>query len=105
MTIHVGLLAGPGRVCPSPGAAREGPSLALTEYMDPRRFPLSTRGGLTPRLQFLNDVVDLDRLRARLATGVTPTEEQWLRLAELEEKAAVRPALIAQLGEAEPGPG
>lgn len=30
MTRHVGSLAGPGRVCPFPDAAREGPSLALT---------------------------------------------------------------------------
>ena len=73
--------------------------VTLSEYMDPERFPLTTQDGLTPRLQFLNDVMDLDKLRSYLADGVTPTEEQWLRLTELEEKAKARPGLFAQLDE------
>jgi hypothetical protein len=73
------------------------PSLSLEEYMSPRLFPLTTRDGLTPREQFQIDAADLDHLSEYLATGVTPTEEQWLRLAELEEKAAARAALAAEL--------
>jgi hypothetical protein len=77
--------------------------MTLTEYMDPRRFPLTTQSGQTPRLQFMIDAVNHDQLRAYLETGVTPTEEQWHRLCELEEKAKARPELLAQLGDADPG--
>ena len=73
--------------------------MTLDEYMDPRRFPLTTRLGLTPRLQFLADAADLDRLYAQFAAGDTPTEELWLKLAELEEKAKVRPSLLIQLND------
>jgi hypothetical protein len=76
--------------------------VTLAEYLDPRRFPLTTRPGLTPRLQFLADAADHDRLREYLATGVTPTEEQWAWLSELEEKAKARPALLARLGDPDP---
>ncbi len=72
--------------------------MTLPQYMDPRRFPLTTQPGLTPRLQFMIDAVNLDQLRAYLADGVTPTEEQWIRLSELEEKAKARQTLIDQLG-------
>ena len=75
--------------------------MTLAQYMDPDRFPLTTQAGLTPHMQFLNDVMGLDKLQAYLADGVTPTEEQWLRMAELEEKAKARPGLIARLGEAD----
>lgn len=68
--------------------------MTLTQYMDPDRFPLTTWTGLTAREQFVEDAVRLGRLREYLGTGVTPTEEQSLRLAELEEKAAARPFLI-----------
>ena len=76
--------------------------MTLSEYMDPRRFPLTTQVGQTPRLQFMIDAVNLEQLHEYLADGVTPTEEQWHRLSELEEKAKVRPGLLAQLGEADP---
>lgn len=76
--------------------------MTLSEYMDPRRFPLTTQSGQTPRIQFLMDAVSLDQLREYLADGITPTEEQWALLAELKEKAKARPALLAQLGEADP---
>jgi hypothetical protein len=74
-------------------------AVTLDEYMNPRRFPLTTRPGLTPRLQFLADTADLDRLYALFADGDTPTEELWLKLAELEEKAKARPALLIQLND------
>jgi len=76
--------------------------LTLTEYMSPERFPLTTRTGLTPRLQFVTDAAELERLRAVLATGVTPTEEQWIRLGELEEKEQARPTLLAMLWPSQP---
>jgi hypothetical protein len=76
--------------------------MTLSEYMDPRRFPLTTQAGQTPRLQFLIDAVNLDQLREYLADGVTPTEEQWHRLSELEEKAKARPVLLVQLGDPNP---
>jgi hypothetical protein len=83
--------------------AREGPAVTLDEYLDPRRFPLTTRPGLTPRLQFLADAADLDRLYAQFAAGDTPTEELWLMWDELEEKAMARPALLAQLSDTTDG--
>jgi hypothetical protein len=67
--------------------------MTLAEYMSPKLFPLTAQNGLTPRHQFVIDAADLDQLRSYLGTGVTPTEEQWLRLAELEEKAKARPGL------------
>jgi hypothetical protein len=70
--------------------------VTLDEYMDPRRFPRTTRLGLTPRLQFLADAADLDRLYAWFAAGDTPTEELWLKWEELEEKAMARPSGRAQ---------
>ncbi|HVK16027.1 MAG TPA: hypothetical protein VM533_03700 [Fimbriiglobus sp.] len=72
--------------------------MTLAEYMSPKLFPLTTQPGLTPRMQFMIDAVNYDQLREYLATGVTPTEEQWIRLSELEDKARARPALMAQLG-------
>lgn len=76
--------------------------MTLAEYMRPRHFPLSTQPGLTPRLQFMIDAVNLDQLHEYLETGVTPTEEQWLRLSELEDKAKARPALLAELSDPNP---
>ena len=71
--------------------------MTLAEYMSPKLFPLTTQAGQTPRLQFMMDAANLDQLREYLAYGVTPTDEQWLRLAELEEKAKARPGLFAQI--------
>lgn len=72
--------------------------MTLDEYLSPKLFPLTTREGLTPREQFRLNAADLDRLREVLGTDTTPTERQWLILAELEDKAAARPELLAQLG-------
>jgi hypothetical protein len=76
--------------------------VTLSEYLDPTRFPLTTRVGLSARRQFETDASHLAKLRAYLADGVTPTEEQWLRLVELEEKEKARPALVAQFGQTDP---
>jgi hypothetical protein len=76
--------------------------VTLSEYLDPTRFPLTTRVGLSASKQFQIDSVHFAKLRAYLADGVTPTEEQWLRLTELEEKEKARPELLAQVNEADP---
>jgi hypothetical protein len=78
--------------------------VTLSEYLDPARFPLTARPGLSARDQFRLDAAHLARLRAYLADGVTPTEEQWLRLAELEEKERSRQGLIGE-AQADPLPG
>jgi hypothetical protein len=70
--------------------------VTLDEYMSPERFPLTTRPGLSAADQFRLDAAHLAKLRAYLGGGVTPTEDQWLRLEELEEKETARPALLAQ---------
>ena len=76
--------------------------MTLAEYMSPKLFPLTTQPGLTPRMQFMIDAVNYDQLREYLATGVTPTEEQWIRLGELEEKEQARPTLLAMLWPSQP---
>jgi hypothetical protein len=77
--------------------------MTLAEYLDPTRFPLTTRAALSAADQFRLDAAHLAKLRAYLAGDVTPTEDQWLRLEELEEKAKARPELLARLGGADAG--
>jgi hypothetical protein len=74
----------------------------LSQYLDGNRFPLTSRPWLPPRQQIDHDAADLDSLREYLAGGVTPTADQWARLAELEEKAAARSGLIDQFGDLDP---
>jgi hypothetical protein len=71
--------------------------LTPTEYLDPARFPLTTRAGITPLAQVVGDAIDRDKLRALAAHGVALTDGQRARLTELERKAAVRPAVLDQL--------
>lgn len=75
--------------------------MTLQEYPEPTRFSLTTRVGLSAADQFRLDAAHLAKLRAYLAGDVTPTEDQWLRLEEMEEKAKARPELLARLGRAD----
>jgi hypothetical protein len=68
------------------------PVTTLAEYMDARRFPLTTQSGLTPERQFMTDALG----REARAGGVTFTEEDTARTRELEEKAVARQALLKQ---------
>src|SRR5262245_14910240 len=86
---------------PLPTPAIGVPPATLAEYLDRARFPLTPLPGLSPREQFLIDGYELDRLREFLRAGGTLTEEEWHRLTELEDKAAARTELIAELGEAD----
>jgi hypothetical protein len=82
---------------PLPFPALGAPPETLAEYLDPGRFPLTTRPDLSPRQQFLADSSALKVMRAYLLSGGTLTYRQRARLVELEAKDVARPALLAQL--------
>lgn len=73
------------------------PPETLAEYLDPSRFPLTTRPNLSARQQFQADAENLKRLRAYLRAGGTSNDRTLARLAELEAKEIARPALLSQL--------
>jgi hypothetical protein len=76
--------------------------LTAEEYMDLKRFPLSTQteyGGLELEDQLMIDAVNLDNLHEKLENGESLTPEQQARLTELEEKAKSAPALNKQVAE------
>ncbi len=61
----------------------------MEPYLDPQRFPLTNRQGLTLRQQKLIDAVNLDDLREMMRHKEPLNEEQWRILEELEAKAAL----------------
>jgi hypothetical protein len=80
---------------PAPGVPPE----TLAEYVDRRRFPLTSRPGLSPRQQLLTDAYNLRRVREHLKKGGTLTDRKWARLAELVAEEKARPVLLAQLSD------
>lgn len=70
--------------------------MTIDEYLDPERFPLTTRPGLSPGQQFRADAYDLKRLREYVSAGGAVSDRKRARLAELEAKEQARPALLGQ---------
>jgi hypothetical protein len=67
------------------------------EFVDATRFPLTTWRGMHAWDQALNDFCSLETLRGERARWNQLTKDQRARLAELETKAALWPAVRAQL--------
>jgi len=63
-----------------------------SEYMDPRRFPLTTQEGLSLDGQMLIDAVNLDELDRDVENGATLTAEEQQVAGELNAK---RPFIAA----------
>lgn len=57
-----------------------------SEYLDPKRFPLTTQPGLDLKGQMMIDAFNHDELKAFLERGGTPDAEQTRLMKELEAK-------------------
>ena len=71
--------------------------MTAAEYMDPKRFPLTTLGKLTPPQQMLIDAVNYDGGVIMVERGETMDAEQAVRWAELQEKHAHYAEVAAEI--------
>lgn len=75
--------------------------MTAAEYTHPGRFPLTTLAGLTFDEQLALDRLRLARLLRLRGDGHLSAGGEVAQLAELEEKAAARPAEQVRPGEAD----
>jgi hypothetical protein len=74
-----------------------GPVMTLADYLDPAKFPLTTRPGLSPQGQLFLDAFEYDRMCRYLKGGDEVSEGQKARRAELEAKMKHHARLAAEL--------
>jgi hypothetical protein len=77
----------------------KGRIMTIEEYMDPARFPATTREELMPKRQLLIDADKYDELQRSLEDGGELDENQKCRWAELQVKMkhnAIPAAKLAQ---------
>jgi hypothetical protein len=72
------------------------------EYLDPGRFPLTTKKGLTLPQQMKIDAFNYDSGKNMLEEGYQMTEEDRAGWAETEEKVAAHPELWQYLKSPKP---
>jgi hypothetical protein len=75
--------------------------MTLDEYMDPKRFPLTTRPGASPSFQLAIDEFEHWQMREHLRRGGPMDEARQARRAELEAKMAHYQRLAAEVREQE----
>ncbi len=73
------------------------PTMTFADYMDPAKFPLTTRAGLSPQGQLYIDAFEYDRMSFYLKLGCPLDEGQKRRRAELEAKMKHNARLAAGL--------
>lgn len=73
--------------------------MTLQEYLDPKRFPLTTEPDYTPKQQLMMDAFNYDQLK-EYAEDHKLTEEEGKLFAELSEKQQHNGRLTAELAEA-----
>jgi hypothetical protein len=75
--------------------------MTLAEYMDPKRFPLTTRPGASPSYQLTIDEFEYTQMREYLRRGEGLDEARKARRAELEAKIAHWGRLTAEVRDRE----
>jgi hypothetical protein len=71
--------------------------MTIDEYMDSRRFPLTTQEGLPVKRQLFLDAFNYDQLKAALRDDEPMTEDARKLLAEFEEKMQHHARLVAEV--------
>ena len=71
--------------------------MTLAEYLDPKRFPLTTQDGLPPAKQVFIDCVNIDALAEWREAGNTPDPDDQAQIAELDAKKAAMPEIRKEL--------
>ena len=75
--------------------------LTLREYLDPRRFPLTTNAKYTPREQLMMDAFNHDKFQEFADDGTLRPGEPTALWREYQAKAPHIPRLTRELAEAE----
>jgi hypothetical protein len=75
--------------------------MTFDDYLDSRRFPLTTQQGPCIKTQLFMDSFNYDQLREFLEGGNTPDEEQWGIWTELQEKMKHHARLTRQATQVE----
>lgn len=78
--------------------------MTITEYLDPKRFPLTTQADYEPKEQLMMDAFNYDQLKEYLEDH-QPTEHQAKLFAELAEKIKHNARLTGELASQQPSKG
>ena len=73
--------------------------MTITEYLDPKRFPLTTQGYKDPKDQLLMDAFNYDQMKEHLDNGGSFTDEEKQWFVEFEEKMNHNARLTGELAQ------
>ena len=78
--------------------------MILKDYLDPRKFPLTTQANISPSAQLFRDAANWDAMKEQVInSGVAMNERQKAIWAELKEKMQHNRRLVRELAESGPG--
>lgn len=73
--------------------------MTIDEYLDPKRFPLTSHGYKDPKDQLMMDAFNYDQMKEHIDNGGKFTDEETQRYAEFEEKMKHNARLTGELAQ------